>query len=98
MEIDAIDGNDGHIYRIKKNDEILEILIEERDKRNALSTKYNRRVNIIGVIDNFLSVTAIGFMCNWSGLLSTIVAAPAVIGMEAVSIDMGLIMLLKRCR
>ena len=43
------------------------------------------------MIDNCLSVTAIGFMCNWCGLLSTIVAAPAVIGMEAVSIDMGLI-------
>ena len=31
MEIDAINGNDGHIYRIKKNDEIQEILIAERD-------------------------------------------------------------------
>ena len=64
MEIDKIDGNDGHIYiyiyRIKKFDEIQEILIDERDKRNELSTKYNRGVNIIGVIDNFLCVTATG--------------------------------------
>ena len=45
MEINAIDGNDGHIYRIKKIDEIQEILIAERDKRNELSTKYNREVN-----------------------------------------------------
>ena len=36
MKIDAIDGNDGHIYRIKKKDEIQEILIAERDKRNEL--------------------------------------------------------------
>ena len=28
MEIDAIDGNDEHIYRIKKMDEIQEILIQ----------------------------------------------------------------------
>ena len=29
MEIDAINGNDEHIYRIKKIDEIQEILIAE---------------------------------------------------------------------
>ena len=34
----------------------------ERDKRNELSTKYNRRVNIIGVIVNYLGVTAIGYV------------------------------------
>ena len=51
----------------------------ERDKQNELSKKYNRGVNIIGVINNCLSVTA------------TIVAAPAVIGMDAVSIVMGLL-------
>ena len=50
MEIDKTDGNDGHIYRLKKNSR--EILIAEREKRNELSTKYNRGVNIIGVIDN----------------------------------------------
>ena len=42
-----------NIYRLKKSNEIPEILIAERDKRNELSTKYNREVNIIGVIDNF---------------------------------------------
>ena len=65
MDIDEIDGNDGHIYRLKKNYEIQEILIAERDKRNELSTKYNRGVNIIGVIDNCLFVTAIG-LGNWN--------------------------------
>ena len=47
MEIDKIDGNGGHIYRLKQIDEIQEMLIAERDKRNELSTKYNRGVNII---------------------------------------------------
>ena len=32
MEIDAIDGNDGHIHSIKKNDEIQEIIIAERER------------------------------------------------------------------
>ena len=56
----------------------------ERDKRNELSTKYNRGVNIIGVIDNCVGVTAIGLGITGVDLLSTIVAAPAVIGIEAV--------------
>ena len=91
MEIDETDGKDGHIYRLTKIDEIQEILIAERDKRNELSIKYNRGVNIIGVIDNCLGVTAIGLDITEVSLISTIVAAPAVIGMEAVSIVMGLL-------
>ena len=62
-----------------------------RDKRNELSTKYNRGVNIIGVIDNCLRVTAIGLGITGVGLLSTIDAASAVIGIETVSIVMGLL-------
>ena len=42
------------------------------------------------MIDNCLGVTAIGLDITVVGLLSTIVAAPAIIGMEAVSIVMGL--------
>ena len=63
----------------------------ERDKRNELSTKYNRGVNIIGVIDNCLGVTAIWLGITGVGLLLTIVAAPAVIGKEAVSVVMRLL-------
>ena len=43
------------------------------------------------MIDNCLGVTAIELGITEVGLLSTIVAAPAVIGMEAVSIVMGLL-------
>ena len=82
MEIDETDGNHGHIYRLKKIDEIHEILITEKDKRNELSINYNRGVNIIGMIDNCLGVTAIRLGITGIGLLSTIVAAPAVIGMK----------------
>ena len=59
------------------------MLTAEKDKRNKHSTKYNRGVNIIGVIDNCLGVTVIGLGITRVGILSTIVAAPAVIGMEA---------------
>ena len=91
MEIHETDGKDGHIDRLKKIDEIQEVFIAERDTRNELSIKCNRGVNIIGVIDSCLGVTAIGLGITGVSLLSTIVAAPAVIGREAVSIAMGLL-------
>ena len=43
------------------------------------------------MIDSCLGVTATGLCITGIGLLSTIVAAPAVIEMEAVSIVMGLL-------
>ena len=43
------------------------------------------------MIDNCLDVTAIGLGITGVGLLSTLVAATAVIGMEAVSIVMWLV-------
>ena len=67
-------------------DEKLEILITEIDKQNTLSLKYNKGVNAISVIDHCLAVSAIWLGITGVGLLSTIVAAPAVIGMEAITI------------
>ena len=43
------------------------------------------------MIDSYLGVTAVVLGISAVSLLSTIVAAPAVIGMEAVSIVMGLL-------
>ena len=43
------------------------------------------------MIDNCLGVTAIGLGITGVSLLATIVVAPAVIGMEAVPIIMGLL-------
>ena len=47
MEIDEIDGNEGHIYRLTKIDKMQEILIAERVKRNKLSTKYNKKLILL---------------------------------------------------
>ena len=46
------------------------------------------------MIDNCLGFTAIGLGITGVGLLSTIVAAPAVIGMETITIVMGLLIVL----
>ena len=91
MEIAEIDCHDVHIYRLKKIGEIQEILIAERDKRNEHSTQYNRGVHIIGVIENCLGVPPIGLGIIGVRLLSKIVATPDVIGIEALSIVIGLL-------
>ena len=46
------------------------------------------------MIDNCLGATAIGLGISGVGLLSTIVATRAVIGMEAISIVMGLFLVI----
>ena len=46
MEIYAIYVKDGHTCRLKKIDEVQEMLTAERHKRNELNTKYSRGVNI----------------------------------------------------
>ena len=48
------------------------------------------------MIDNCLGVTAFGLGITGVGLLSAIVAAPAVIGMEAVSIAIGLLRVVEK--
>ena len=50
-----------------------------------------RCVNFISVIDICLGVAAIGLGITGVGLLSTIVAEPVVIGMEALTIIFGLL-------
>ena len=47
MEMYEIDGKDGHAYRLKKIDEIQEILIAETDKRNALSTIITKELMLL---------------------------------------------------
>ena len=92
MEIVEIACNGEHIYRLKTIDKIQEILFfAERDKRNELSITYNSGINIIGATDNCLGVSAIWLGITEVGLLSKVVAAPAVIGMEAVSVVIGLL-------
>ena len=75
MEMDETDGNDGYIYRLKKN----------------WWNTGNINFNIIDVIDYCLGVTAIGLGITGVCLLFTIVAAPVVIGMEAATIVMELL-------
>ena len=67
------------------------MLTVKKEKRNEHGRKYNRKAIIISLIDTILGVAAIGLGIARVGLLSTIVAAPAVIGIEAMAIVVGII-------
>ena len=75
-----------YIYCLKIIDEIQKMLTTERINETKHSTEYNTGVSIIRVIDTCFGVTAIWLGITGIGLLSTIVVAPAVIGIEAISL------------
>ena len=80
----------GHTYRLQKINEIQKMLEEERDRRLDLSKKYHRSVEIINGIDTALVATIMGLGVAGVGLLSTIIAAPAVLAMEGAALCTGL--------
>ena len=89
------DETDGiaHDYRLVNINKLQQRLEDERDRRNNVSKKYHRGINIVNVIQNVLVVTSIGLNAIGLGLLSTIIAAPAVISIQAVSL--GALILIK---
>src|SRR6218665_807015 len=65
-------------YRVQKIYEIEDEITQERDKRTELCTKYRRSIRIISVIDNALIVTVMGLSSSGLGVLTTVIAAPAI--------------------
>ena len=87
-EIHIVQGS-AHSYRLQKISEIQKMIEQERDKRATLSKKYHRSVRIINVADNILVGLTMGLCVAGIGLLSTIIAAPITIAMEAVALGTG---------
>jgi len=69
------DETDGiaHDYRLVNINKLQQRLEDERDRRNNVSKKYHRGINIVNVIQNVLVVTSIGLNAIGLGLLSTII-------------------------
>ena len=82
--------NEGESYRLQKINEIQSTLEDEREKRQNLSKKYHRAVRIISNVDTALVTASMGLGVAGVGLLSTIIAAPIVIAMEATALATGL--------
>lgn len=89
-EVHIVKGS-AHSYRLQKISEIQKEIEQERDKRSTLSKKYHRSVKIINGVDDVLIVVTIGSGIAGIGLLSTIIAAPIAIGMEAAALGAGAI-------
>ena len=66
-------------------------LEKERDFRASLYKQYRRGANFSDELDTSLSVTSVGLATTGVGLLSTIIAAPVAIGIEAGTIVCGLL-------
>ena len=78
-------------YRLQKINEIQTFLEKELETREALSKKCFRAAKIVDNVDTVLITITIGAGAGGIRLLSTIVAAPAVIAIEGVALFTGLL-------
>ena len=79
-ETETIDG-----FRLHEISDIKHQLENERDIRFGLYKKYHRAINFIDGFDAALVTISMGLGVAGVGLLSTIVAAPVVLGMEVAA-------------
>ena len=79
----------GQGYRLQKIKEIQAFLEKEVATREALGKKYFRAARIIENVDTVLIAITIGGGAGGVALLSTVIAAPAVIAIEGVALFMG---------
>ena len=84
-----LESADGHC--LQHIAEVKFRLEKERNLRASLYTKYKRRVNIIDGIDTAAATASVGFAASGIGLLSTIIAVPVAIGIQAEAVVCGLL-------
>ena len=81
----------GQGYRLQKINEIQAFLEKEVETRGSLSKKYFRASKIIDNVDTVLITISLGSGAGGIGLLSAVIAAPAVIAIEGVALFTGLL-------
>lgn len=87
----ALSPSVAHSYRLQKINDIQQEIEREREKRAMLSKKYHRAVKIISALDGTLVASTMGLGVAGIGVLSTIIAAPVAIAMEASALGAGLL-------
>jgi hypothetical protein len=78
-----------HTFRLHKINEILKILEAERDKRSSPAMKYQRGINVLTGLSYGCEAATIGLGTVGVALLTTVIATPVVIAMEAVALGSG---------
>ena len=81
-----LSGND---YRLQNIVDIQKQRELERAKRGRLSTNYNKSLKVFNAAEGVLAVSFMGLNTVNVVFLSTVVAAPAVTAIEAVSLGAG---------
>ena len=76
-------------YRLQKINEIQAFLEKEVATREALSKKYFRAARTVNNVDTVLIMITLGGGAGGVALLSTVIAAPAVIVIEGVALFTG---------
>ena len=94
IELTEMGNNQGHTYRLKVISDIQKFLENEISKRDAFSKKYFRVARVVSNVDNVLITITIGARAAGVVLLSTVVVAPIVLGLEIGAITTGFISLI----
>jgi hypothetical protein len=79
----------GQAFRLQEITRLMRWLEAERDARATLYKKYHRAANVFDGMDTALVAISMGMGVGGVGLLSTIIAAPLVIGLEAGALVCG---------
>ena len=78
--------DDGSSFRLTEIRNLERRLEQERDHRANMYNKYRRAINTVDWIDTVLAASSLGMGAVGVGLLSTIIAAPIVVALEAAAV------------
>jgi len=78
-------------FRLQEISRLRKYLEDEKDKRSQLYKKYRRGINAVDAVDTALISASMGMGIGGVGLLTTIIAAPVVLGLEIAALGCGLL-------
>ena len=78
-------------FRLQEISRLRKHLEDEKDKRSQLYKKYRRGINAVDVVDTALISASMGMGIGGVGLLTTVIAAPVVLGLEIAALGCGLL-------
>ena len=78
-------------FRLQEISRLRKHLEDEKDKRSQLYKKYRRGINVVDAVDAALISASMGMSIGGVGLLTTVIAAPVVLGLEIAALGCGLL-------
>ena len=78
-------------FRLQEISRLRKHLEDEKDKRSQLYKKYRRGINAVDAVDTALISASMGMGIGGVGFLTTVIAAPVVLGLEIAALGCGLL-------